>query len=330
MVTELVALTSGPQIRACVSAVLRDSTHAYIASPYWAKGTLAALGFGAGPLNGKLSVLCDLRSGACEPSAIREMLERGASVISVDRLHAKVYIGDGGVVVGSANATEPGLWHGSSANDGNHEAAMLAASSSARKSWLAWWRKLSESGIDLSNKQIASLLLDIADQEAAAKKPAATSLIDALLDGTYKKSSVPLHVTIDWIDADKEVAVKAENLSITLNKAIGYWQDWPEMPARAQIISLMLWNDGSIELEDAWRTPVNPKSEMDPLTKAIYVSKVDRIDGRYKLDKSDQWSFAARKCIDDPVHRSHFRGKGTGVCLAIEEFLPYLKRADQR
>lgn len=327
--TQLIALTSGPQIRDCVKEILSSSPHAYIASPYWTKGTLDALGFGTGPLNGKLSVLCDLRSGACDPHAIRDMLDRGASVISIDRLHAKVYIGNGGVVVGSANATAPGLWHGSSTNFGNHEAAMLATSGAVRKSWLTWWGTLAAGGIDLSNKQIADLLLDIADQEIAANQPTAPSLIDVLLDGSYKKSSVPLYVTIDWIDADKEVKAKASDLSKMLNRTIGYWQDWPEMPGRAQIISLMLWEDGSIELEDAWRTPVNPKSEMDPSTKAIYVSKVERIDGRYKLDKTDQWSLAARKYTDDPAHRRHFSGKGTGACLTIDEFLLYLKLADR-
>lgn len=328
MVTQLIALTSGPQIRDCVKEILSSSPHAYIASPYWTKGTLDALGFGTGPLNGKLSVLCDLRSGACDPHAIRDMLDRGASVISVDRLHAKVYIGNGGVVVGSANATAPGLWHSSSINAGNHEAAMLATSGAARKSWLTWWHGLAANGIDLSNKQIADLLLGISDQEIAADKPIVSSLIDALVNRTYKKSSVPLHVTIDWIDADKEVKVKADNLSKMLSQTIGYWQDWPQMPEDAQIISFMLWNDGNVELEDVWRSPINPKSAMDPATKAIYVSKIEKIDGRYKLDQADRWSRAARKCIDDPAHRRHFSGKGAGMCLTIEEFLPYLELMD--
>lgn len=324
--SKLVALTDGASIRDCIAKVLKGSSPAYIASPYWTKGTFAALGF-TGTLNGKLAVLCDLRSGASDPAAIREMLERGASVVSVDRLHAKVYIGDGGVVVGSANATAAGLWHGSKAQAGNHEAAMCATSADAALPWLEWWRALAAEGVDLSNKQIANLLLDIAGQEVATAKPPASSLLKALIDGTYRDGALPLHVAIDWLDADDDVVEKAAELSEELHKTIGYWQRWSTMPKRANVISIMLEEDGSTWLEDVWRTPDNPRSAMDPATKAIYVSKVELVDGRYKLDQSRRWSRAARICVKDPTYRHHFRGNGTGVCLPIDEFVPYLKQA---
>lgn len=124
MMNTTVALTDGSSIRKAVTEVLRGSSPAYIASPYWSKGTVDALGFRGGSLKGKLEVLCDLRSGSCDPVAIRDLLERGAKVFSVDHLHAKVYMGDTGAIVGSANATTKGLWHGPSKDDGNHEAAL--------------------------------------------------------------------------------------------------------------------------------------------------------------------------------------------------------------
>ena len=322
--SKVVALTDGPSIRKCVAKLLKGSSPAYIASPYWTKGTLTALGFGAGSLDGKLAVLCDLRSGACDPTAIQDMLNRGASVVSVDRLHAKVYIGDSGVIVGSANATTAGLWHGSNSDAGNHEAAICATSSDAALPWLKWWRELATAGIDLSNKQIANLLLDIAGQEVAAAKPRASSLLKALIDGSYSDGAIPLHVTIDWLDADDEVVEKSVDLSSKLHRTIGYWQRWPTMPKRANVISFMLEKDGRIWLEDVWRTPDDPRSAMDLATKAIYVSKVETIDGRYKLDQPHRWSRAARKCVEDSKYRHHFQGSGTGVCLPISEFVPYL------
>ncbi|KZC41039.1 hypothetical protein RHOFW510R12_14785 [Rhodanobacter sp. FW510-R12] len=204
---------------------------------------------------------------------------------------------------------------------------MWAASADAALPWLEWWRELAAEGVDLSNKQIANLLLDIADQEVAVAKPPASSLLNALIDGTYKDGAIPLHVTIDWLDADDEVVEKAANLSKELHSTIGYWQRWPTMPKRANVISFILEEDGSTWLEDVWRTPDNPRFAMDPVTEAIYVSKVELIDGRYKLIQPRRWSRAARMCVEDPMYRHHFRGGGTGVCLPIDEFVPYLKQA---
>lgn len=203
---------------------------------------------------------------------------------------------------------------------------MWSTSAYAVAPWLEWWRELAEDGVDLSDKQIANLLLDIAAQDVQTGKKPAYSLIKALMDGSYRDGAAPLYVTIDWLDADDEVVEKAESLSRELHRTIGYWQCWPTMPKRAEIISFMLEGDGKTYLEDVWRTPDNPRSAMDPATEAIYVSKVELIGGRYKLDQRRRWSRAARMCVEDPIHRPHFEGKGTGVCLPINRFVTYLNQ----
>jgi hypothetical protein len=54
-------------------------------------------------------VACDARSGACNPSAIDDLLARQVSIVDVPGLHAKVYIGENGAVTSSANASANGL-----------------------------------------------------------------------------------------------------------------------------------------------------------------------------------------------------------------------------
>lgn len=54
-------------------------------------------------------IACDARSGACSPTALTELLERGALVVDVPGLHAKVYWSPRRMVVGSANASTNGL-----------------------------------------------------------------------------------------------------------------------------------------------------------------------------------------------------------------------------
>lgn len=125
-------------------------------------------------------------------------------------------------IVGSANATTKGLWHGPSKDDGNHEAALWSKQPKATSPWIAWWNSMMTKGIDLSDEQIACLLFDVAraENESAAPKP--VSLMKALLGGTYQAGDVQLFVAIDWQDADSEVKEAAQQLSKQLHATIGY------------------------------------------------------------------------------------------------------------
>lgn len=68
------------------------------------------------------SVACWLRPGATDPYAIRELKRRGATLFSVDGLHAKAYWSDVGALIGSANLSGHAL-----ANDGLREAVVELA-----------------------------------------------------------------------------------------------------------------------------------------------------------------------------------------------------------
>ena len=56
-----------------------------------------------------VKVICNLSSGGTNPYVIAEMIEFGVSTRQLDRLHAKVYIGNGHAIVSSANASANGL-----------------------------------------------------------------------------------------------------------------------------------------------------------------------------------------------------------------------------
>lgn len=54
-------------------------------------------------------ILCDLGSGACNPSEIRALIKRGYEVRTRDGMHAKVYLSSSAAIVCSANASANGL-----------------------------------------------------------------------------------------------------------------------------------------------------------------------------------------------------------------------------
>lgn len=79
-----------------------------IAVAFWGSGALSKLGLdGQGAKGAK--VICNLESGATNPSVVEELIRAGADVKSNSRLHAKVYAVGSSVILGSSNASGNGL-----------------------------------------------------------------------------------------------------------------------------------------------------------------------------------------------------------------------------
>lgn len=84
----------------------RKSKKLSFAAPFWGLGAAKTLGLNA---SDKVRVLCRFEAPACNPSALLEVAMLGALIRSHRRLHAKMYIGDAIVVVGSSNPSKYGL-----------------------------------------------------------------------------------------------------------------------------------------------------------------------------------------------------------------------------
>ena len=122
-------------------------------------------------------IICDARSGFCSADALGELLARGAEVLDLPMLHAKVYRSKTTMVIASANASHrglpaikapPGLEAGFVVRD---KAQLKEA-----KNWFDAARKVSE-------KISASDLPAIRDlwESQRASRPLRLSLLDALL-----------------------------------------------------------------------------------------------------------------------------------------------------
>ncbi len=109
----------------------RKSKTMSVAAPFWGLGAATTLGFKAGD---EVRVLCRFDAPACNPSALLEVAELGASVRSHRRLHAKLYVADGIVVVGSSNPSRFGLTQEGDVVGGTVEANIMTDDPEAVKS----------------------------------------------------------------------------------------------------------------------------------------------------------------------------------------------------
>ena len=78
----------------------------WLAAPFWGKGAASTLGLRKG---GEIRVICRFDAPACNPIALLELSKAGATIRSHRRLHAKLYITESSVIVGSSNPSRYGV-----------------------------------------------------------------------------------------------------------------------------------------------------------------------------------------------------------------------------
>lgn len=155
----------------------------------------------------EITLVCDPWSGACNPDVLERLHESGARVYARRRLHAKVYAGPGGAVVGSANLS------GDALVKGTEEAVTLLPGRAASKDAARWVQELaaaSTSLVDLMADVVAWGAIKAAWRQHQEWKPRRRGLQPSLLEAlTHPFDHDLTDIRIDLIDEDAEDFEKA-------------------------------------------------------------------------------------------------------------------------
>lgn len=118
---------TGADIQRHVSRIVHRTADISAAVAYWGTGAAERTGIARKRDRARVRVICDLLSGACNPSEIETLVALGVQVKTRNHLHAKVWIAGDDTIVGSANASKSGLpLDDDTGVGGNIEAAMLS------------------------------------------------------------------------------------------------------------------------------------------------------------------------------------------------------------
>jgi len=217
-------------------------------------------------------------------------MSRGANVRSLSTLHAKTYIGQQRAILGSANASSHGFGLGQT--PGWSEACISIETPAVLQDLHAWFDNLWKAAADLSDPQIARLLLESADRNYnQTGNGESLDLLEALENSAEQFADSRLYIALDWEPYGEEVEKGVSKLREATGEDIDAWENWSDMPTNAQILSFH-YNQRAgkkYSYEGAWQSPLDPKSAMDPVTKAIYVHAVPRILGRFHLGDTSTW-----------------------------------------
>lgn len=115
-----------------------------IAVSYWGKDILKQTGLQkrVEKRPDSVKVICDLASPGCNPEPIEQIKNLGVEVKSLNNFHAKVWIGDSAVIIGSPNFSKNGLGYDEkSLLSNNVEAAVLTQDSVLISRVAAWFEE---------------------------------------------------------------------------------------------------------------------------------------------------------------------------------------------
>ena len=252
---------------------LHGDRRLYCAVAFWGNGAAAHLGL---PRAGQdLRIICNLAMGGTNPREIKRLQKFGAEVRHLERLHAKVYIGDSEMIVGSANVSANGLGFEAGAQANWIEAATLGP---LQPRTLEWFNILWDVAKKVSPAALAAALLAWNDRQHHLPTLPSFARFDP--DGEF----VPLldyYGGTDIVDPNKSV----------LKKAVGRDYD-DEMDQRlresfdiAGPEDREAWEEGRWVLK--WTR--TPSGKMDARVKPEWIRVGKYVENAWRPSKKHRW-----------------------------------------
>lgn len=307
-----------------IARALAATKEAHIAVAFWGAGVVDRLGLARTGL--KLTVVCNLQSGLCNPDEIKRLTALGADVRSNTRLHGKVYWTPDAVFIGSSNASTKGLVMDGQASPGWSEANVRltdAATIATARQWIdEQWASGDEISTDLL--ETAAALWKARSQSAPLGLQPGQDLLAAFNHTPDHPAWRRLKVVV-W---SKDLSLKAQRslsgfqASGPAFKAYGAYEDWHEaFDGGDWLIELDLSSGHPKVASHYWQTP-EPKLEDARLT-YVRPSRAVELPGwpPLKLSASDKARIVA-------IAPRMMEADGRGRVLRFAEVVALLAEAD--
>lgn len=213
--------------------------------------------------NGKsLRILCNLRTGGTNPSAIEALMNRkNIEVRFLDTLHAKLIVGQEEVIIGSANFSTDGLNHEyDEVTSGWHEAGLISAQRPTIRRALEWFDRRWSTAHKIKDVDLREAKANWLKRRNNRISPSrATALVDESL-ANLRDREIYLSIWNEDVSAEAEKQFESIRPSIEATgaqaKNIGYYEEFPElhqMPENASLISVELGEEGVLKIDGSWR-----------------------------------------------------------------------------
>ncbi len=227
-----------------------------IAVAFWGKGAIELLGLSA---KRDFRILLDLNAGGTNPAEVQLLLNIDPTAVRcLDRLHAKAFIGRNEVVVGSANASANGLGAEGTEATRWHELGIITDDALIRKNTKKWferkWRAAQPISTAMLKEAEAAWEKNRKNRHFTTQNTNRIPLLDAVAANPADFEDRRIFVTVTTQNVSRKAAAQIRAIERETGHPVHVFEDWPSMPANAQLISICNWKDDEFEIDGVYFT----------------------------------------------------------------------------
>lgn len=240
-----------------ISNLINKSDVLSMAVAFWGAGSDSVVSnYAEKPIR----IICNLLSGGTNPEPISNFLQMSnVKDKRLDTLHAKVVIGNNGVVVGSANFSTNGLSLDGVESSTWEEAGFITTEQDQIINTQKWFDCLWDASHDITAEDMKTAKKQWASKRNSRLQPLSK---DSILDfSAAELKERKIHLVI-WQgksskEADESFGVKKSSpTQITESTSIdslSFFEDWEELPADSALISVYCGKKGRVIIDGVWR-----------------------------------------------------------------------------
>lgn len=248
-------ITQNSQTKKLIESITKEAADIKLAVAFWGKGASETI---KRIKNKKVKIICNLESGATNPYEIIEIgkMIGYKNIRSVKKLHAKVYLTNNKMIIGSSNFSANGLSLEGDETNKLIEANLLIEDKMIIQETKVWFNNLWINAKHIDERYCEKFIdkwLSNRKQNANQKKE--SDFFKAFENGSF--SGDKFFITVDIYETTKnedKIAITAAN-EISKNdlfyagKILDYWYDYDWVPRDAIILSYGLTKKGNLIFE---------------------------------------------------------------------------------
>lgn len=300
-------LVTDQQAKRLIRKHIRTSAKSRLAVAFWGDGACEKLDLNADTV----SVICNLSMGGTNPHEIVEMQRLGITVKQCDGLHAKVYLFDNGVLIGSSNASSNGLSFQDDEGPNWIEANVFSDDPDLIASASNWMAMLPTREITRNDIATAIEIWERRRATIAGTVNGGRSIVETMRDAPTTFDGKNVFVCFYSQEMNKEGEDGFAAIQERSGESIDAFQDWPALPATGILLCFKIGRRGGLRYDGCVMRQRNlPDIQLENSTLQLSLIVPDRPDLKIHSKDLADWRIIYQK-----IRNSEYWDEGDGSAV---------------
>lgn len=245
------------QVVRVIQKKLEDGSSLSAAVAFWGSGAADKLNIRHKNAH-LIEIVCNLRMGGTNPNEVKELQRRDVKVKHRDDLHAKVYIFDDSVIIGSSNASANGLAFQEGDALSWREANVFTSDQQIVAKAKLWFEEINNNASFVLSKDL-KIASDAWSKRRSRNPIRARSLYEAASTNPKLLEGHPIYISITSEEVSGEAikTLEKHRKTIPFEAAgkVSCYEDWENIPEDIVIIDFFGDGEAGVEFQGIYQTP---------------------------------------------------------------------------